>query len=111
MICILENRLYFNIYFQVCGITDRQYTYGQLYKQSQILGANLRRNFKIQDGDAVAIMLSNSPEYPTIILGILSAGGLVTTLNPIYTSCEYNKSLDKQYYRCVDLTLRKFVWE
>ncbi|CAH2267399.1 jg27582 [Pararge aegeria aegeria] len=69
----------------ICGVTDRKYTYSQLYKQSQIFGAGLRKKFKIRDGDVVCVMLPNSPEYPTVVLGILTAGGLATTVNPVYT--------------------------
>ncbi|XP_045488332.1 4-coumarate--CoA ligase 3 [Pieris rapae] len=77
----------------VCGVTDRQYTYGQLYKHSRTLGAHLRRNFKLQNGDAVAVMMPNVPEYPITLLGILSAGGLVTTLNPTYTAYEVQRQI------------------
>lgn len=34
-------------------------------------------------------MLPNIPEYPIVTLGILNAGAIVTTLNPVYTACEY----------------------
>ncbi|XP_068629276.1 uncharacterized protein [Battus philenor] len=77
----------------VCGVTDRQYTYEQIYKQSQILGANLRKKFRIENDDAVAVMLPNLPEYPTIMLAILNAGGLVSTINPIYTPFEISRQL------------------
>ncbi|CAK1543236.1 unnamed protein product [Leptosia nina] len=77
----------------VCGVTDRQYTYAQIYKQTQILGAALRKTFKVKDGDTVAVILPNVPEYPTTILGILSSGGVVTTLNPIYTSYEIQRQI------------------
>lgn len=60
-----------------------------MYKQSRTLGASLRKKFNIKDGDVVAVMMPNMPEYATVLLGILSAGGLVTTLNPIYTTCMY----------------------
>ncbi|XP_038212930.1 4-coumarate--CoA ligase 2-like [Zerene cesonia] len=76
-----------------CGVTERKYTYAQLYKHSQILGAHLRKNFGLKDGDTVAIMMPNLPEYPTTIFGILSAGGVVTTLNPIYTPYEVQRQI------------------
>lgn len=86
-ICFNHFFLYF--YLQICGVTDRKYTYLQLYKQSQIFGANLRKKFKVRDRDVVCIMLPNSPEYPIVLLGILTAGGSVTTVNPTYTVCRY----------------------
>lgn len=35
-------------------------------------------------------MMRNAPEYPTVVLGIMAAGGVVTTFNPIYTARELN---------------------
>ncbi|XP_059062874.1 uncharacterized protein LOC131855605 [Achroia grisella] len=77
----------------ICAVTKRNYTYEQVYKQSQVLGASLRRKFNIQDGDAVGVMLPNIPEYPTVMFGILNAGGIVTTYNPIYTAYEVQRQL------------------
>ncbi|XP_052742274.1 uncharacterized protein LOC112050465 [Bicyclus anynana] len=77
----------------ICGVTDRKYTYLELYKQSQTFGASLRKKFKIQDGDVVTIMLSNSPEYATVTLGILAAGGVASTINPLYTVYEAQKQI------------------
>ncbi|VVC96530.1 unnamed protein product [Leptidea sinapis] len=51
----------------VCGVTDRKYSYNQLYKASQCLAANLRTKFKIKDGDMVAVMMPNLPEYPITV--------------------------------------------
>nr|XP_032518148.1 4-coumarate--CoA ligase 1-like [Danaus plexippus plexippus] len=85
----------------VCGVTERKYTYLQLYRKSQTLGANLRRNFGIKNGDLIAVMLSNIPEYPIITLGVLSAGGIVTTLNPIYTSYEVQRQLMSAHVKII----------
>ncbi|CAH2041117.1 unnamed protein product, partial [Iphiclides podalirius] len=85
----------------VCGITGRQYTYEQIYRQSQVLGAVLRKKFRIENGDAVAIMLPNLPEYPTAIFGILNAGGLVTTLNPNYTAYEVQRQINMSHTKLI----------
>ncbi|XP_075976990.1 uncharacterized protein LOC142977139 [Anticarsia gemmatalis] len=77
----------------VCGLTNRQYTYEDVYKKSRILAANLRRKFKVKDGDVISVVLPNTPEYPIIAFGILAAGGVVTTLNPIYTSYEIHRQI------------------
>ncbi|KAM3960255.1 uncharacterized protein ACR2FA_005733 [Aphomia sociella] len=77
----------------ICAATKRKYTYEQLYKQSRVLGAKLRKIFKIKDGDAIGIMLPNIPEYPTAIFGILNAGGVVNTYNPLYTAYEVQRQL------------------
>lgn len=52
----------------------------------------------------MCIMLPNSPEYPIIILGILTAGGYVTTVNPTYTVCKffiYHNYEDKKTLACL----------
>ncbi|XP_028042788.1 4-coumarate--CoA ligase 1-like [Bombyx mandarina] len=78
----------------VCGVTNRAYTFEELYKCSRTLGANLRKKFKLRDGDVIAILLPNVPEYPVSVFGVLAAGGIVTTINPIYTPYEIQRQLD-----------------
>ncbi|XP_035438058.2 uncharacterized protein LOC118267912 [Spodoptera frugiperda] len=77
----------------VCAVTGRGYTYEQAFKLSNRFAANLRTKFKIQDGDAVAVMLPNIPDYPLVSLGILEAGGVITSINPIYTAHEVQRQL------------------
>ncbi|CAB3255929.1 unnamed protein product [Arctia plantaginis] len=77
----------------VCGVTNRGYTYEQVYKKSRVFGASLKNKFKIKAGDVIAVMLSNGPEYPIITMGILAAGGVVTTMNPIYTPYEVQRQI------------------
>lgn len=71
---------------QVCAVTGRGYTYEDAFKLSNTFAANLRTKFKIRDGDIVAVMLPNIPDYPLVALGILEAGGTITSINPIYTA-------------------------
>lgn len=47
----------------------------------------------IQKGDRVAIFLPNLPHYPEIFFGILKAGGVAVTCNPLYKSQELNFQL------------------
>lgn len=47
----------------------------------------------IKKGDRVAIFLPNIPHYPAIFFGILKAGGVCVTCNPLYTSSELNYQL------------------
>jgi long-chain acyl-CoA synthetase len=47
----------------------------------------------IQKGDRVAIFLPNLPHYPAIFFGILKAGAVCVTCNPLYTSSELNYQL------------------
>jgi long-chain acyl-CoA synthetase len=48
----------------------------------------------IQKGDRVAIFLPNLPHYPAIFFGILKAGAVCVTCNPIYTAGELNYQLN-----------------
>jgi long-chain acyl-CoA synthetase len=47
----------------------------------------------IGKGDRVAIFLPNIPHYPEIYFGILKAGGVCVTCNPLYTPTELNYQL------------------
>ena len=47
----------------------------------------------IQKGDRVAIFLPNLPHYPAIFFGILKAGAVCVTCNPVYTAAELNYQL------------------
>ncbi|XP_063538470.1 uncharacterized protein LOC134747764 [Cydia strobilella] len=77
----------------VCGMTGRGYTYSQGFKLSSAFAANLRGKLRVRDGDAVAVMLPNVPDYPVVALGILEAGAVITSINPIYTAHEVHRQL------------------
>ena len=47
----------------------------------------------IRKGDRVAIFLPNLPHYPAIYFGILKAGAVCVTCNPLYTPAELNYQL------------------
>ncbi|RJP94391.1 MAG: long-chain fatty acid--CoA ligase [Desulfobacteraceae bacterium] len=47
----------------------------------------------IKKGDRVAIFLPNIPHYPPIYFGILKAGAVCVTCNPLYTGSELNYQL------------------
>ncbi|CAK1582579.1 unnamed protein product [Parnassius mnemosyne] len=77
----------------VCATTGRGYTYEQAFKLSNIFAANLRTKLKLKDGDIVAVMLPNIPDFPLVALGIMEAGGVVSTINPVYTAHEVHLQL------------------
>ena len=64
--------------------TRRTLTYGQLADGVGRVAANLSAR-GMRKGDVFAIMTPNLPEFAVAFLGVLSAGGVVTTLNPLYT--------------------------
>jgi len=55
--------------------------------------ANFLASRGIQKGDRVAIFLPNLPHYPAIYFGILKAGAVGVTCNPLYTVNELNYQL------------------
>ncbi|CAK1543235.1 unnamed protein product [Leptosia nina] len=77
----------------ICSVTGRGYTYEQAFKLSNAFAANLRKKLKIRDGDSIAVMLPNVPDFPLVAMGILEAGGIITTINPIYTAHEVQRQL------------------
>ncbi|KAL0879027.1 hypothetical protein ABMA27_003995 [Loxostege sticticalis] len=77
----------------VCSETGRGYTYEQAFNLSNAFAANLRLKLKIRDGDTVAVMLPNVPDFPLVAMGILGAGGVISTVNPIYTAHEVHRQL------------------
>ena len=67
--------------------SGRGYTYAELADGVRRLAAGLAaRGFK--KGDVLAIMAPNLPEYPIAFHGVAAAGGINTTLNPLYTADE-----------------------
>lgn len=70
----------------VCGVTGRKYSYGQLRDHCAAVALRLRTEFKLNQGDVVAISMPNIPEYAIAVLGALEAGLTITTINPIYTA-------------------------
>jgi acyl-CoA synthetase (AMP-forming)/AMP-acid ligase II len=73
--------------------TGRTLTYGDLardvYRSAGALAARGMRK-----GDVFAVMLPNVPEFATAFYGVLAAGGVVTTLNPLYKSDEIAHQLE-----------------
>ena len=56
--------------------------------------ANFLAQQGIVKGDRVAIFLPNLPHYPAIFFGILKAGAVCVTCNPVYTAAELNYQLN-----------------
>lgn len=69
------------------GPTGRTITYAQLAESVRRVATGLAaRGFK--KGDVFAILSPNLPEYAVAFHGVASAGGVNTTLNPLYTAEE-----------------------
>ncbi|MBW2297185.1 MAG: long-chain fatty acid--CoA ligase [Deltaproteobacteria bacterium] len=72
--------------------SDSTRTYAQVKDTADRI-ANFLISKGIKKGDRVAIFLPNLPHYPAIFFGILKAGAVCVTCNPIYTANELNYQL------------------
>jgi acyl-CoA synthetase (AMP-forming)/AMP-acid ligase II len=69
------------------GPSGRSLTYGELRGSIAALASALAaRGFK--KGEVFAIFAPNAPEYAVAFHGVASAGGVSTTINPLYTADE-----------------------
>lgn len=71
---------------QECAETKRKYTFGQLRDKSSSFSKSLRKHLKLKDGDVIAVVLRNVPEYPIVNLGIMKANLIVTPVSPAFTA-------------------------
>ncbi|XP_044745483.1 4-coumarate--CoA ligase 3-like [Coccinella septempunctata] len=76
-----------------CAVTRRKYNYGELRRKSTNLAKGLRKYLRLTDGDVVAIVLTNNPEFPIANLGILKANLTVTSVSPVFTPEEIHRQL------------------
>ncbi len=67
-------------------------TYAQVKEDSDKVAAFLLSK-GIGKGDRVAVFLPNLPHYPVIYFGILKAGAICVTCNPMYTASELSYQL------------------
>ncbi len=74
------------------GATGRTLTYGQLADAVDRVAAGLAQR-GLRKGDVVAMDSPNLPEYAVAFLGVARAGGVVTTLNPLFTADEVSRQL------------------
>ena len=72
--------------------SDATRTYAQV-KDTADRVANFLAGRGIRKGDRVAIFLPNLPHYPPLYFGILKAGAVTVTCNPLYTANELNYQL------------------
>ncbi len=72
---------------------DATRTFAQVKETADRI-ANFLASRGVQKGDRVAIFLPNLPHYPAIFFGILKAGAVCVTCNPLYTANELNYQLN-----------------
>ncbi|POG59609.1 hypothetical protein GLOIN_2v1720803 [Rhizophagus irregularis DAOM 181602=DAOM 197198] len=71
------------------GNTDKKLTFGQLKTNSKKFAFGLINKIGFKRGDVLAIYSPNHIDYPVVIFGAIAAGGIVTSVNPEYTSEEF----------------------
>jgi acyl-CoA synthetase (AMP-forming)/AMP-acid ligase II len=75
------------------GPTGRTLTYRQVADGARRAAAGLAR-LSFRKGDVFAIYCPNLPEYAIVFLGVGMAGGINTTVNPLYTADELANQLN-----------------
>ena len=68
-------------------------TFAEVHENANRIANFLVKDKDIKKGDRVAIFLPNLPHYPAIFFGILKAGAIAVTCNPMYTVSELNFQL------------------
>ncbi|GER66873.1 long-chain-fatty-acid--CoA ligase [Weizmannia acidilactici] len=71
----------------------RKMTYTDLYKASLAFASALQQK-GVKKGDRVAIMLPNCPQYVVAYYGTLTAGAIITQVNPMYVEPEIKHILN-----------------
>ena len=75
-------------------------TYAQVKRDADKVAAFLKSR-GIGKGDRVAIFLPNLPQYPVVYFGILKAGAVCVTCNPMYTASELQHQLNDSQAKMV----------
>jgi long-chain acyl-CoA synthetase len=68
-------------------------TYADLDRLSRDFAAYLQSKLGLKKGDRVAVMMPNILQYPVAVFGILRAGLVVVSVNPLYTARELQHQL------------------
>ncbi|WP_018467255.1 long-chain-fatty-acid--CoA ligase [Calidithermus timidus] len=79
-----------NVALEFMGYTLK---YEQLWESVRHFGQALR-SLGMQEGERVAIMLPNSPQFVIAFYGTLAAGGICVNVNPLYTPRELKHQLN-----------------
>ena len=74
------------------GMTGRTMTYGEFEVAVRRQASGWLKN-GLAEGEVVAVMAPNCPEYGVTFHAVALAGGVVTTVNPTYTAGEVHHQL------------------
>lgn len=76
----------------VDAASGREVTFRNVRESVRRFGAGITAA-GLRKGEVVAIYSPNSLEYPTVFHGVVSVGGVISTINPQYTAEELNHQL------------------
>jgi acyl-CoA synthetase (AMP-forming)/AMP-acid ligase II len=77
----------------VDGLTGRTLSYRELAAEVRLVGCGLRRR-GVRKGDVLAMCCPNSPDFAVAYYAALSAGAVVTTINPMATPVDVAGQLE-----------------
>jgi PAS domain S-box-containing protein len=76
----------------VDGLSGRSVSYGDLIRSAD----EICRGFiatGLHKGDVCAVLSPNEPEFASIFYGVIKAGGVITSINPLYSVAELTHQL------------------
>ncbi len=79
----------------------RTITFAELDNLSKRFASCLQVDLGLKPGDRVALMMPNLLQYPIALFGILRAGMVVVSVNPLYTSSELQHQLQDSEARAI----------
>lgn len=88
-----DAELYSNNVAFVDAMTGKEYTYGQVTRDTKRFARALR-SLGLRKGHVVIVVLPNMPEYAIVALGIMAAGGVFSGVNPAAHASEISKQVE-----------------
>ncbi|KAJ4976839.1 hypothetical protein NE237_001945 [Protea cynaroides] len=88
-----EAELYAEKVAFVEAVSGKQYTYGQVIRDTRRFAKALR-SLGLRKGRVVVVVLPNMAEYAIVALGIMAAGGVFSGANPLAHSSEIRKQAE-----------------
>ncbi|MEX2482397.1 MAG: AMP-binding protein [Gammaproteobacteria bacterium] len=74
------------------AMSGRRVSYDELVDQVRVIAAGFAEA-GMRHGDVIAVCLPNMPEFAVAVFAATSLGGIVTTINPLYTAEEVGRQL------------------
>ncbi|MCA0177757.1 MAG: long-chain-fatty-acid--CoA ligase [Proteobacteria bacterium] len=71
----------------------KRWSFADVDRASAQFAAYLQHELKLAPGDRVAVMMPNVPQYPVAVAGVLRAGMVLVSVNPLYTPRELEHQL------------------